>query len=223
MSNVPELPYRLEYISTITGIRLAHLKRMLKGEMSPSREHRHELVKAIGSENVSAFTTHKKSMPASIEGHATRKVPNGYSLVEYMPAVEVIEGDLIAYRSALSAAHSSHGSGAVKWVKVVDVPGVVDVNQSTEDATWGTHGRVDNLVIGDEVQVVVVVEADDSGERLAMRIPSRAPMRVARRKGEPLVMSKAVYADVPRVEGQYLASKAESTLPYEGWTTELPS
>ena len=82
---------------------------------------------------------------------------------------------------------------------------------------------MDNLVIGDEVQVVVVVEADDSGERLAMRIPSRAPMRVARRKGEPLVMSKAVYADVPRVEGQYLASKAESTLPYEGWTTELPS
>ena len=101
MSNIPELPYRLEYISTITGIRLAHLKRMLKGEMSPSREHRHELVKAIGTENISAFTTHKKSMPASIEGHATRKVPNGYLLVEYMPAVEVIEGDLIAYRLSL--------------------------------------------------------------------------------------------------------------------------
>lgn len=218
-----EIPYKLEYISTITGIRLSHLQRMLDGEISPSKEHRHELVKALGADVAAKFSTHKKALPQTIDGHATRKVPNGYQLVEYMPAVEIIAGDLIAYRSPLSASAHNQRSGAVRWVKVLDVPGVVDIAQSTDEAAWGEGGRDGNLVVGDEVHVVIVVESDQEGKTLTLRIPTRSPVRVARRKGEKMVMSKAVYGDIAKVEGKYLAAKAASTLPYNGWTTELPA
>lgn len=120
----PEFGISLDNLELVTGIRLDHLQMMMNGECLPSEHHAKLLRKHLSNDEFRWMTRHSKP-ELNVVTSRIGSVPQGYRLIPYLPAKDLMPGDLIAHRD------SSLGPGKSRWIRVVSVSNegrvVVDV------------------------------------------------------------------------------------------------